>query len=507
MLDSIRKGQRWLTMLFVGVIGLVFVFFIGLGQPLDSRGTGDAIVSLGDIRMDLSDFERTRAGQEQRFREALGDQFDAEAARDFLDSQALQSLIDSAILAHSAQELGLVVSKQEIQLRLKSDPQFRDANGRFAREAFEDWAEYNFGSQRNFLQVMRNDMLRAKMIQLLYAQTDVSDGEARQAALQRLEEVQLAVVALDTERPPIGEGADDPAADEYLAAHEAAVREIYDSRADTYKSAEKVQASHILLQLDPAAEPATAEAVRVRAEGVLARLAAGEDFEALAAEVSEDPGTSNEGGSLGLFGRGERVPQIEEAAFALQAGELSGIVTSPLGLHIIRVESRVEAGQQPFEAVAREIARELANTEIARARADAASEELASAIRGGQTLEDAARERGIPIDRPDPLRRRADGFVTGLGSAPEVLAAAFSLTEDSPTTPRVFQVDNKLVLIQLLARTAPPPELLAESIDSEKRRLLAAKRNLAIQTWIDADREALRETGDLKINTSLVTGT
>lgn len=506
MLDSIRKGQRWLTMIFVGVIGMVFVFFLGLGQPLDRGPSGAAIVQLDDIRLDISDFERTRSNQEQRYRDALGDQFDADSAREFLDSQALESLIQTAILANAAQELGLVVSKTEIQRMLKALPQFRDGEGRFAREAFENWAEYNFGTQRNFLKVMRNDMLGQKMIQLLYSQTEVSEGEARRAALHRLEEVSLAFVALDSAQPPLGRGADDVAADDYLAAHTATVREIYDTRVDTYTAPAKVRARHILLKLAPDADEATTALVQERAQAILVRLGGGEDFEAVAMEVSEDPGTRDGGGDLGVFSRGDRVPEIEEAAFALEAGQLSGIIESSQGLHIVLVEERIEAGQQPFDEVAREIARELANSEIARQYADRVSEEIATAIRSGSSLEESARKLGVPIERPDPLRRRADGFVAGLGSAPEILAFAFGLTMEAPSSPRVFQVGPKLVLIQLLDRSEPVPELLEESIDAERSRLLASKRSRAIQGWIDADRKTLRESGRLKIDSSIVSG-
>lgn len=507
MLDSIRKGQRWLTMIFVAVIGLVFVFFLGLGGgTLDSGPSAGAVVELDDMRLDVSDFERTRARAEERYREALGDQFDASGAQEFLDSQAIQGLVQSAILAHSAEELGLVVSKEEIQQLLKNSPNFRDENGRFAREAFEDWAEYNFGSQRNFLAVMRRDMLGQKMIRLLYSQTEVSEGEAQSAALHRLEEVEIAYVALDTQELPADERSDDAAADAYLAANQAKVREVYDTRADDFTTPEKVRARHILIQLPrDASEEATSVAQEL-AEAALARLQAGEDFAAVAKEVSEDPGTKDQGGELGLFGRGERVVELEEAAFALEPGQLSEVVRSDNGLHIVLLEERVAAGQLPFEEVAQQIARGLADAEAAQARAQELSEALAKAIRDGRTLEEAARDLELPIERPEAMRRRADGFVTGLGAAPEVMAAAFALTEEAPSSDRIFQIGSKRVLIQLLARMEPEPEVLAEATEIEKDRLLPIKRSRALQDWIDTDRRQLNASGRLLVNSALVTG-
>ena len=96
MLDQIRKGQRWLTAIFVFSIGIVFVFFIGLGGPLESnRPSGNAVVELGEIRLDVADFQRSRAQQEARLREGMGDQYDPKMARDFLDSQTLSTMIEA----------------------------------------------------------------------------------------------------------------------------------------------------------------------------------------------------------------------------------------------------------------------------------------------------------------------------------------------------------------------------------------------------------------------------
>jgi hypothetical protein len=85
MLDIIRRGQRWVTALFVVLVGGVFAVFIGLGQPLRSGG-GNSVVQVGPYQIGLAEFERTRAQREEQFREALGDQFDARAMSDSLDA-------------------------------------------------------------------------------------------------------------------------------------------------------------------------------------------------------------------------------------------------------------------------------------------------------------------------------------------------------------------------------------------------------------------------------------
>lgn len=102
----------------------------------------------------------------------------------------------------------------------------------------------------------------------------------------------------------------------------------------------QIRARHILLRLPPDATPAQRDSAMALARDLQQRAAAGADFAALATQYSQDPGSAQQGGDLGLFGRGQMVPPFEEAAFALQVGEVSDVVETPFGFHIIKVEER-----------------------------------------------------------------------------------------------------------------------------------------------------------------------
>jgi peptidyl-prolyl cis-trans isomerase D len=506
MLESMRKGQRWLTGLFVLLIGGVFVFFMGLGQPLQGGPSQGMVVELGDVRMSTSDYLRVRERQAETFRDQLGDQFNSKAGRSFLDSQALRVVVDRAILAHEARSLGFRVGKDEIQRVIASSPGFRDENGRFDSEGFTNWVEYSFGNQRNYIEYMRRHLLGQKMVQLLYSQGDVSDGEARTAALYGLEEVRLAYVALDTEALPPGETVSDEETVAYAAANEDELRTLYEERKDLYEEDARMHLRHILFELATSPTPGETQEARERAEAALARLEAGEDFAALATELSDDIATRDSGGDLGFIEPGDIASSLADAAAALAPGERSGIVESDRGLHVLLLEERVEAGARPFEEVRLDLAREGATRRAAAERADRLSDELATAIREGQSLEDAARERELPIDRTGMVRRRPDGFVIGIGASKELMATAFALREDRPSAPDIFSVNDRLVLIQLLERQEPSEADLLAAVANERDRIETAKRNAFVQNWIENRRSELLESGELRVDNSVVEG-
>jgi peptidyl-prolyl cis-trans isomerase C len=143
---------------------------------------------------------------------------------------------------------------------------------------------------------------------------------------------------------------------------DADAKAFYDQNPTLFNAGERVRASHILLRVPQGAAPEVQKAQRAKAEAALARVRKGEDFAAVAREVSEDPGSAPRGGDLGAFGKGQMVPPFEQAAFALTAGQVSGLVETQFGLHVIKVQERLPAGKVPFDPVKAQIKDHLAQT-------------------------------------------------------------------------------------------------------------------------------------------------
>lgn len=132
---------------------------------------------------------------------------------------------------------------------------------------------------------------------------------------------------------------------------ESDIKDFYDKNPERFQQPEQVRASHILIRLPEGGSAEQKKAARAKAEDVLAQVKAGGDFAALARQHSQD-GSAPQGGDLNFFQRGQMVPAFEEAAFALQPGQVSGVVESPFGFHIIKVTERRPARTVPLAEVA-----------------------------------------------------------------------------------------------------------------------------------------------------------
>jgi peptidyl-prolyl cis-trans isomerase D len=267
-----------------------------------------------------------------------------------------------------------------------------------------------------------------------------------------------------------------------------------------------VRARHVLIRVDKDANEAQVADAQKRIDAALARIQGGEDFAKVASEVSEDPGSKDRGGDLGLFPRGQMVPAFEDVAFQQKDGETSGVVRTDFGFHVIRTEAHEAAKDRSFDEAAHDIAEELAGADRARALARETSDRLVEAVRGGKSLEDAAREASVPVKTSDWVRRRPDGYLPGVGAAPQVVTAAFAASPDKPSLDRVFDVGTKLVMVEVLERRGPSGEDLAKEAPAERTKLIEARRNELRGAWMKEARARLTRDGDLTVDLSSLQG-
>ena len=254
----------------------------------------------------------------------------------------------------------------------------------------------------------------------------------------------------------------------------------YNQHRDQYRVSEQVKVSHILIKTPLAGadgkvdEKGVAEAQK-RTEDVLKQLKAGANFEDLAKKYSEDPGSAKEGGSLGWIGKGRTVPEFEKAAFSLPKGQISDLVKSSYGFHIIRVDDKQDAHMKTLDEVKSEIEPVLKQQKTQAAAQKQAEELLQLAKTEG--LDAAASAKGASAVTSDFFSRR--DVVPGLGPAPQFMDAVFTAADKS--APQMAATSQGFAVFQLLV-VKPPATPTFEEIRARVETEFKNERSAALLT-------------------------
>ena len=453
MLDRMRRHKGWLKWsLALVIFAFVFLYVPGLMDQTGGVGLpGDVIARVGDQEISLADFQQIYTRQLQAYRLESGGEISEEVLRSLgIDRQILQQMIDGHAALAEAQRLGLEVSNAEVRERILTLPAFQ-VDGRFIGEAsYRQLLQQQRPplSPRQFEEEIRSEILVNRLQEAVTGWVRVSDAEIADEHRRRNERVRVDVVAFRAAdfRDEV-EATDDDVS--LLFAEESAtyeipekrrlrfllvdqtaifdsfvltddeVRQYYDANLSQYQTPGQVRASHILLRVD-----GDDEAVAARAAELAAEARAGADFAELARQHSEDETNAENGGDLGPFGRGRMVPEFENAAFALAAGEISDPVRSPFGYHVINVTEKQEEVTQPFAEV-RGAIENILKRERSSSRATALARAIAVEATTPETLERAASARGYELQESGFAARGEP--ILGLGLAQEVSAQAFAI--------------------------------------------------------------------------------
>ena len=204
------------------------------------------------------------------------------------------------------------------------------------------------------------------------------------------------------------------------------LRAAYSSALDNFRMPERVHARHILLKTEGKSD-AEKKALKAKAEDLLKQLKNGADFAELAKKNSED-GTAEQGGDLGWFVRNQMVPEFDSVAFTLKPKELSGVVTSQFGYHIIQVLEKDPAKLKPFEEVKDELAKEVRAQSVTDKMQMLGDQMHADLVKSPKSAADVAKKYGADvITMPSASAGEA---IPGLGVNPEIDSSLASMKPD-----------------------------------------------------------------------------
>ena len=478
MLDRMRRHKGWLKWSLALVVLTFVVFyipeFLGPGQ---NTAPGDRLASVDARSISVNDFRRRYMAQVQAYRASYGGNLTDDLLQQMqVPQQVLQQMIQEKAELAEAEKAGITVSDAEVRSQIIAIPGLQE-NGQFIGEQrYRQLLQQQTPplTPSDFEQSVRESLMLDKFRAGLTEWMTVSDAELESEYKRRNEKVTLDVVAVladnfktqvnptdadisahydkDKERYRIPDRRKikfvriSPA--ELAASVKVSKEDVersYNEQLGKYTTPEQIRASHILLTTEGKDDAA----VRKQAEQVLKEAKSGADFAALAKKYSQDETNAQQGGDLDYFGRGRMVGAFETAAFALAPGEISDLVKTEFGYHIIKVTDRKAAIVRPLTdpAVYKEIETALLRQQV-EAQATQHADALAAEAKTPAALDKAVASRGLKMEESGYFAR--GGMIEGLGPQSPVSMAAFDVAENTvsqpiagPTGHVIFYVSGK----------------------------------------------------------------
>lgn len=520
MLEQFAQKFRGVVLVLM-VLLLSAVFALQFGGPqAEGCSTGGQAGAVAEVYGKSI----SRSEMQAAYTLAGGENYPDDLAKEHkLEQMVLNGLIERSLLAREARAIGFDVNDDEVLAKAAEDgilhlsmsvdagpqlptsgPQrydFKDKEGKFNKDNLRNFIQYRLRrSMREFTRSQVEETLAQKMRDSVTANVAVAPGEVWDAFVREKESVQLEYVRFS--RAYYQQKAVPTAAelDAFIAANKAAVDAEYEKQKARYTGLEKqVRARHILIKVESGATEEEKAQKRAAIDALLARAKRGEDFAKLATENSEDTGSAKLGGDLGFNPKGRMVAPFDEAQFALAPGQISDVVESTFGFHIIKVEA-VREGDVPLDEAKRELAEQLYRDQKATELAKAAASGFLAKLQGSPlALEDALKaQQGVPAGGDekdkDPLAPevrqtrpfgRGDTAVPGPFDSSPLVAAAYKLTEAAPLGSEPMQLGEDYFVYKLVARVNADKELFtAEEQERIRNGLQRRKQREVLDAYV-----------------------
>lgn len=462
MFDFFRTHTRWVLGFLILLVIPSFVFF-GVEGYTRFREAGNATVAT------VEGYNITQAEWDQAHQRAVDNMrrqmpnvdaklFDSPQAR----QETLDNMVRERVLMAAASQQHLLPSDQRLQRIFLTEPQYaqlRNPDGTVNKDIL---AAQGLSSEM-FEQQLRTELGMRQVMMGLAGSTlapKSAVAAAIEATMQRREVQARRFDAKDYEAKVSPSDADieayykanegpfrlpEQADIEYVlldieglkktvSVTDEELRKYYDENASRYTAAEERRASHILIKADKSAPAPERQKAKAKAEELLAAVRKNPaSFAEVARKNSEDSGSAARGGDLDFFGRGAMVKPFEDAVFGMKAGEISPVIESDFGYHVIRLEAVRGGARKPFDAVRAEVEGEVRRQLAQRKFAEVAEQFTNTVYEQADSLQPAVTKFKLEKRTATVLRQPAPGTPPAL-SHPKLLEALFST--DSITNKR-----------------------------------------------------------------------
>ncbi|MFG3452901.1 SurA N-terminal domain-containing protein [Stutzerimonas stutzeri] len=444
MLQNIRdNSQGWIAKTIIGII-VMLLALTGFDAIFNAASNSRNAAEVNGEEISLDELNQAMNMQRRQLAQQLGGDFDPSLLDDKLVRESsLRALIDRALLLQGAQNAEFAFSESALDQLILQTPEFT-VDGAFNAARFDQVIQQMGYTRLQFRELLKQEMLIGQLRAGISGSGFVTDEQIEAFARLEQQTRDFATITLPADAAAV-EVSDDEARKYYeentgrfrspeqvvleyveltkdsffdqVEASDEEVEQLYQQRIANL--AEQRRAAHILVEADGSGD---ADA-KAKIEGIAKRLTEGEDFAALAKEMSEDPGSASEGGDLGFAGPGVYDPAFEEALYELEKGQVSAPVRSDFGWHLIKLLG-VQSPEVPtLESMKPELVRELKAEQVEQ-RFVEASKQLEDTAFESSDLVQPAQELGLSVQTTEAFGR--EGGADGIAANRQVIQAAFS---------------------------------------------------------------------------------
>ncbi len=511
MLSLMRKhATSWIIKVALFLIIIVFIFWGGYSY---TARRASLIAKVNKDYITINEYNKAYDNLVESYRRRFGGNLPDELLKTLnLRKKTLDMLIERHLLASIVQKLGLLPTAEEIRRSIEAYQIFR-TNGHFDPQKYELILRRVHLSPEAFERQQSLELALNKLQKIVTRNAKVSEKEVTDYFHFNQDEVKVTYILIDPKKFTVKDDPDkikeffennkeryrEPEKRKFdlvffrysdfarkVNPTEGEIKYYYDEHKRDFWQEKKVRARHILFKVPPGASKEDVEKIRKKAEKVLKMAKEGKDFAKLAKKYSQDPGSAKNGGDLGFFTYKTMVKPFSEVAFSLKPGEISDLVRTPYGFHIIKVEEVKKAKTLPLKDVKDRIIKKL-KEQRAKDLAQEAAGDFADLAFSMESVEKAAKDKKLTV-ATSGLVKETDPLPL-LGSRPKISKALFSLDEKEVSQP--LETRDGLVVAQVMEIQQPQIPEFKEVKDKVKkdwekeelRRLAEEKAKELLDAW------------------------
>jgi peptidyl-prolyl cis-trans isomerase D len=498
MFDFVNDNKKWVQVVLALII-LPFAFW-GVDSYRKSGG-GEALATVNGEKINQQEFDNALRQQQGRMREMLGEKFDpAMLDKPEVKHSILENLASQRLLTMQARKAGLTVSDEQLAQVIAGIEAFQK-DGKFDKQRYEA-ALRNQGMTPLIFEARVQEELSMRQLTDAYASNGFSSAYAANNLIHLNEQQRVvsmsavlaetflkqitvddAAVKADYDKNLNDYQTPEQARVEYtilsaeallpqVAVDEAEIKKYYDEHQPEFGTQEQRQAAHILISVAAQAPDADKQAAKAKAEQVLQQVKqAPGKFADLAKQYSQDPGSAANGGDLGLFARGMMVKPFDDAAFELKPGEISGLVQSDFGFHIIKLLAIKPAKVQALAEVKGTIELKLKMQKAGDKFAELAEKFSNMVYEQSDTLKPAAELIKAPLQQSAWLNKTQAEAAPWTAKALQVVFSK-EVVKDKRNSSAIEIAPNTLLSVRLLEYKPASSRPLVEVSDAIRQKLL-----------------------------------